>query len=96
MAGAINWIPTGIFVSASRPAGTLIPQSPERFSAVVKMSERYIWSGSDFSPNLNGGTGLTGVAKRLSTFDGRLNVSSPAGGPTLITMKVPAGTQTGM
>lgn len=41
--------------------------------------------------DLTRGTGLTGVAKRLSTFDGRLNVSSPAGGPTLITMEVPAG-----
>ena len=36
------------------------------------------------------GTGLSGVAKRLSTFDGRLNVASPVGGPTLITMEIPA------
>ncbi len=40
--------------------------------------------------DLTRGTGLSGVAKRLSTFDGRLTVASPAGGPTLITMEVPA------
>ncbi|WP_019877771.1 sensor histidine kinase [Sporichthya polymorpha] len=37
------------------------------------------------------GTGLAGVAKRLSTFDGRIDVASPTGGPTIVTMEVPAG-----
>jgi signal transduction histidine kinase len=36
------------------------------------------------------GSGLSGIAKRLSAFDGRLNLSSPVGGPTLITMDMPA------
>ena len=35
------------------------------------------------------GTGLQGVGRRLSAFDGVLVVSSPAGGPTMITMEVP-------
>ncbi|MFE3180238.1 sensor histidine kinase [Streptomyces violascens] len=35
------------------------------------------------------GTGLSGVERRLGTFDGVLAVSSPAGGPTLVTMEIP-------
>ncbi|MFI6683713.1 sensor histidine kinase [Streptomyces sp. NPDC050485] len=35
------------------------------------------------------GTGLSGVERRLGTFDGILAVSSPAGGPTLVTMEIP-------
>ncbi len=35
------------------------------------------------------GTGLRGVARRLSAFDGTMRVSSPVGGPTLITLEVP-------
>jgi signal transduction histidine kinase len=35
------------------------------------------------------GSGLTGVARRLSAFDGTMAVSSPAGGPTVVTMEVP-------
>ncbi len=35
------------------------------------------------------GSGLTGVEKRLATFDGILVVSSPAGGPTIVVMEVP-------
>jgi signal transduction histidine kinase len=35
------------------------------------------------------GSGLTGVARRLAAFDGRLDVLSPEGGPTVVTMEVP-------
>ena len=35
------------------------------------------------------GTGLAGVERRLSTFDGILAVSSPLGGPTIIVIEVP-------
>ncbi len=35
------------------------------------------------------GSGLAGVERRLSTFDGVLAVSSPAGGPTMVTMEIP-------
>ncbi|CAM5526272.1 sensor domain-containing protein [Kitasatospora aureofaciens] len=35
------------------------------------------------------GTGLSGVRRRLGTFDGDLFVSSPVGGPTLVTMELP-------
>ncbi|MFF3905143.1 sensor histidine kinase [Streptomyces sp. NPDC001848] len=35
------------------------------------------------------GSGLAGVERRLGTFDGVLAVSSPAGGPTLVTLEIP-------
>ncbi|MEV4184544.1 ATP-binding protein, partial [Streptosporangium canum] len=35
------------------------------------------------------GTGLRGIARRLSAFDGSLAVSSPSGGPTELTMELP-------
>src|SRR5205823_7182048 len=35
------------------------------------------------------GTGLRGIERRLAAFDGTIAVSSPPGGPTVITMEVP-------
>lgn len=35
------------------------------------------------------GTGITGVMRRLRAFDGAMMVSSPVGGPTIVTMEVP-------
>ena len=35
------------------------------------------------------GTGLSGVERRLATFDGILAIKSPAGGPTIIAIEVP-------
>lgn len=35
------------------------------------------------------GTGLSGIARRLAALDGTMEVSSPVGGPTLITLEVP-------
>jgi signal transduction histidine kinase len=36
-----------------------------------------------------GGTGMTGVMRRLGAFDGTMMVSSPVGGPTIVTLEVP-------
>jgi signal transduction histidine kinase len=38
------------------------------------------------------GTGLQGVADRVSVLDGRLLVSSPLGGPTVLRLQVPCST----
>jgi len=35
------------------------------------------------------GSGLAGLAQRVSTVDGRIEVSSPAGGPTVVTVELP-------
>jgi signal transduction histidine kinase len=37
----------------------------------------------------SGGTGLRGLAQRVSSVDGSLDVSSPPGGPTVITVELP-------
>ncbi|GAA4922404.1 sensor histidine kinase [Streptomyces coeruleoprunus] len=38
---------------------------------------------------IGAGSGLSGVERRLGTFDGILAVSSPAGGPTVVTLEIP-------
>lgn len=35
------------------------------------------------------GTGLRGIERRLAAFDGTMSLSSPVGGPTVITMELP-------
>jgi signal transduction histidine kinase len=37
----------------------------------------------------NGGTGLSGLADRVRTVDGTVSVSSPASGPTVVTIRLP-------
>jgi signal transduction histidine kinase len=37
------------------------------------------------------GTGLRGIHRRLSTFDGSLHITSPSGGPTVLQMELPCG-----
>ncbi|MFC3994289.1 sensor histidine kinase [Nocardiopsis sediminis] len=39
--------------------------------------------------DLQGGTGLQGIRRRLAAFDGTMNLVSPAGGPTIVTMELP-------
>ncbi|GAA4970341.1 sensor histidine kinase [Actinoplanes utahensis] len=36
-----------------------------------------------------GGTGLRGIERRLAAFDGTMSLSSPPGGPTVVTMELP-------
>ena len=35
------------------------------------------------------GTGLRGIGRRLAAFDGTMTLSSPPGGPTVVTMELP-------
>ena len=39
--------------------------------------------------DVDSGTGMRGVMRRLAAFDGTMSVSSPAGGPTIVTLEVP-------
>jgi signal transduction histidine kinase len=41
---------------------------------------------------LDDGGGLAGLAARVRTVDGRLEISSPRGGPTVMTVELPSGT----
>jgi signal transduction histidine kinase len=35
------------------------------------------------------GTGLQGIERRVGAFDGSLHISSPVGGPTVVTVEIP-------
>ena len=35
------------------------------------------------------GSGLRGIERRLAAFDGTMTVTSPPGGPTIVTMELP-------
>ena len=37
----------------------------------------------------SGGSGLAGLAQRVAVVDGRLDIASPPGGPTRITVELP-------
>jgi signal transduction histidine kinase len=39
--------------------------------------------------HVGAGGGLRGIERRLAAFDGMLAVTSPAGGPTVLTMELP-------
>ena len=39
--------------------------------------------------NADRGTGLHGIERRLAAFDGTMTLSSPPGGPTVVTMELP-------
>ena len=41
---------------------------------------------------VNDGGGLAGLASRVRTVDGRLEISSPHGGPTVVTIEMPSST----
>ncbi|MFD7665963.1 sensor histidine kinase [Streptomyces sp. NPDC059788] len=45
--------------------------------------------GADVPGQAGTHSGLRGLERRLGTFDGILAVSSPAGGPTLVTLEIP-------
>jgi hypothetical protein len=50
------------------PHGNEMAGTPARFTEMVKISDKYIWSGSSlFSPNLNAGVGVTGVTMRSTS-----------------------------
>jgi signal transduction histidine kinase len=61
----------------------------------VEVSERYgairltVHDDGTGGVRLGGGTGLDGLTERLRAFDGRLDVDSPPGGPSTLTVEVP-------
>jgi signal transduction histidine kinase len=68
--------------SGAHQAQIIVGQNGER------MRVRVIDDGSGGAHH-NGGTGLTGLSERVRTVDGRLDVDSPAGGPTTIEIDMP-------
>jgi signal transduction histidine kinase len=60
--------------------------TPERGPGMLRVEVADDGSGGADPAN---GTGLTGIERRLGTFDGILAVSSPPGGPTIVVIEVP-------
>ncbi|KFG74256.1 hypothetical protein FM21_26195 [Streptomyces mutabilis] len=46
-------------------------------------------AGADVDAESRAGSGLTGLADRVSVLDGRISLSSPPGGPTLLRVEIP-------
>ncbi|SEG77539.1 Signal transduction histidine kinase [Nonomuraea solani] len=68
----------------SRAARGSVTGRVERDTLVVEVRDDGV-GGADPAQ----GTGLTGLADRLAVVSGRLSVSSPPGGPTLVRMEIP-------
>ena len=76
-----------LLVNVARHAGVLAAEVDLRHEAdALRISVRDEGGGG---ANPARGTGLSGIARRLAAFDGVLAVSSPAGGPTVVTLEVP-------
>jgi signal transduction histidine kinase len=68
--------------SSARTAAVAIRYAPGRLSMVV------IDDGTGGADPAHG-TGLRGIERRLAAFDGTMTLSSPPGGPTVVTMELP-------
>jgi signal transduction histidine kinase len=68
--------------SGARSAGVELGYRDGVLSVVVS-------DDGDGGASMTAGTGLRGVARRLEVFDGRVELTSPAGGPTVVRMEVP-------
>ncbi|MFI7637002.1 histidine kinase [Nonomuraea sp. NPDC049400] len=70
----------------SQATGGAVAARVERGTLVVEVRDDGV-GGADPAK----GTGLTGLADRLAVVGGRLSLSSPVGGPTLIRVEIPCG-----
>jgi len=68
--------------SGARSAGVELGYRDGVLSVVVS-------DDGDGGASVTAGTGLRGVARRLEVFDGTIELTSPAGGPTVVRMEVP-------
>ncbi len=68
--------------SGARSAGVELGYRDGVLSVVVS-------DDGDGGASMTAGTGLRGVARRLEVFDGTIELTSPAGGPTVVRMEVP-------
>ncbi len=48
-----------------------------------------VWDDGRGGANLDGGTGMRGLAERLGAVDGLFVLDSPPGGPTTVTAELP-------
>ena len=72
--------------SASTPAPTTPGSSSPTTAGVLRA---VVGDDGRGGADPDAGTGMRGVMRRLAAFDGTMRVSSPGGGPTLVTLEVP-------
>ncbi len=67
-----------------------------RVGAATRGDVLNLWVQDDGSggAHLGGGTGLVGLSDRVHAVDGSIRIQSPPGGPTVITVQLPAGLRT--
>ncbi|CCH33989.1 sensor domain-containing protein [Actinosynnema sp. NPDC047251] len=70
--------------SAARAASVRLDASPDRLFITVSDNGR---GGADGEL----GTGIVGIQRRADAFDGRADLSSPPGGPTVLRVELPCG-----
>jgi signal transduction histidine kinase len=76
-----------LLANVAKHAGVLVAEVDLRHEAgALRISVRDEGGGGADPAR---GTGLRGTERRLAAFDGVLAVSSPAGGPTVVTLEVP-------
>jgi signal transduction histidine kinase len=63
-----------------------------RVSTADTLLSLTVWDNGVGGAKPGGGSGLLGLADRVRTVDGRLDISSPPGGPTVITVELPLAT----
>ncbi|MEU6822844.1 histidine kinase [Streptomyces atriruber] len=72
--------------SAEPPTGTLTHTPTHTPTGTLRIT---VTDDGHGGADASRGSGLRGIEQRLATFDGVLAVSSPPGGPTMVTLEVP-------
>ena len=73
-------------VKHSRAKQAAVDVSRQQDNLLIRVTDDGV-GGAD----ARGGTGLTGLAQRVASVDGRLRLTSPSGGPTILTAELPCG-----
>lgn len=87
-------VESAVYFAVSECLANVIKHSGAR-SAEVELRYRdgvlsvVVSDDGDGGASMTAGTGLRGVARRLEVFDGTIELTSPAGGPTVVRMEVP-------
>lgn len=87
-------VETAVYFAVSECLANVVKHSGARQAEVdLGYRDGVLWAAvsddGDGGASMTAGTGLRGVALRLEVFDGRVALTSPAGGPTVVRMEVP-------
>jgi len=89
VASAVYFAIAEILTNAIRHSGARTVRIQLAYSAGTGVIRAQITDDGAGGADPDQGTGLTGIERRLATFDGILAVNSPPGGPTIVVIEVP-------